>query len=208
MRIFNADGSEAAMCGNAARCAAKLLYEGGRVKKSRIRIETPSGVKNVCLTVKDGAVSSISVDMGHARVDEMFFFENAGEKYEMREINVGNEHQVSFLPDIDYVDLERIGAAFESNPRFEDGVNTELCEVIDKNHLKVRTYERGSGETLACGTGACAAAVAGVLNGSCVVSKMIRISMRGGELGVICDESFRLTLVGDASRVFEGSTEI
>ena len=208
MRIFNADGSEAAMCGNASRCAARLLYESGFARKSRIRLETLSGIKEAYLTLTDGNIHSISIDMGRASVGEMFFFENAGEKFEMRGINVGNEHQVAFVPDADYPDLNKLGPSFEQNPRFADGVNTEICEILGKNHLKVRTYERGSGETLACGTGACAAAVAGILNGSCSTSKMIRISMRGGELGVICDEAFRLRLVGNATRVFDGVVEV
>ena len=208
MRIFNADGSEARMCGNATRCAGKVLYESSYAKKSHITLETLSGVRDIYLTVKNGKIEKISVDMGKAEVGEMFLFENMGEKFEMREINIGNEHQVSFVPDADYIDLGRLGTNFEKNVRFKDGVNTEICEVVGDNHLKVRTYERGVGETLACGTGACAAAVAAITNGICLPSRQIKIEMRGGELFVFCDEMMRVRLMGDAVKVFDGIAEI
>ncbi len=204
MRIFNADGSEAKMCGNAARCAARLLYESNYAKKSRITLETLSGVYKVYLTVKNRAIETIAVDMGRASVGEMFFYENGGEKYEMRAINMGNEHQVAFVPDVDFVDFDRIGPKFEKNPMFPDGVNTEICEIVGENHIKVRTFERGCGDTLACGTGACAAAVAAVVNGICSPSRLIKVDMRGGELNVLCNEMMRVILLGGARRVFEG----
>lgn len=208
MRIFNADGSEARMCGNAARCAGKLLYESRYTKKSHITLETLSGVRDVYLTIRNGKLEKITVDVGQAIIGDMFLFENAGEKFEMRAVNVGNDHQVTFVPDVDYIDLTRLGSSFESNDRFEGGVNTELCEVVGENHLKIRTYERGSGETLACGTGACAVASAAVVNGICSPSRLIRISMRGGELGVFCDEMMRIRLIGSASRAFDGTFDI
>ena len=204
MRIFNADGSEAQMCGNASRCAAKLLYESNFMRKSRIRLETNSGLRELYLTVKNAQIENVSVEMGKIKVGELFSFENNGERFEMREANVGNAHQVCFLPDVDLLDLERQGAKFEHNPRFENGVNTDFCEIVDKNHLKVRTYERGSAETYACGTGACASAAVGIMLGACDFSKQIRISMRGGDLFVNCDEQFNARLQGNAHRVFEG----
>lgn len=208
MRIFNADGSEAKMCGNAARCVGKWLYESGVAIKSHIKLETESGIRDLYLTVRDGAVEKITVDMGYATLGEMFFYEVCGEKYEMRSINVGNEHQVAFVPDADFLDLNKIGPCFEKNPRFSEGVNTEFCEILDKNHLKVRTFERGSGETLACGTGACASAVAGINAGYCEFDKLIRVSMRGGELAVFCGTDYRLRLLGDAKIAFWGAIEI
>lgn len=209
MRIFNADGSEAKMCGNAARCVGKLLYESNFVRKSRIRLETESGICELFLTIKDKKVDKISVDMGNASLGEMFFIDVCGQKYEMRGVNVGNEHQVTFVPDVDFLNLDKIGRYFEKNPRYPDGVNTEFCEILDKNRLKVRVFERGSGETLACGTGACAAALAGIVEGSCDYGRLIRISMRGGELAVVCDEnSHRIRLLGDATRVFCGSIDV
>ena len=208
IRIFNADGSEAGMCGNASRCAGKLIYESNYKRKSHLTLETRSGIRDLYLTVKNGSIESITVDMGKAQIGEMFLLDGSGEKFEMREINVGNDHQVAFVPDVDYIDLLRFGKSFKENPRFPNGVNTEFCEIVGKDHIKVRTLERGVGETLACGTGACAATVAAVINGLCSPSKRIRISMRGGELFAICDEMLHVRLLGDASRVFEGTVEL
>ena len=208
MRIFNADGSEGKMCGNAARCVGKLLYESNFVRRSRIKLETESGVRELFLTVRNGQVEKISVDMGNAQVGEMFLLDVCGQKFEMREINVGNAHQVTFVPDIDFINLNKIGRHFEKNPRFDDGVNTEFCEILGKNHLKVRVFERGSGETLACGTGACAAAVASIISGYCDFGRLIKISMCGGELAVVCDENLNVRLLGDAVKAFEGSVNI
>ena len=208
MRIFNADGSEAKMCGNAARCVGKMLYESNFVRRSRIRLETESGICELFLTIKNKQVYKISVDMGTSRVGEMFFLDVCGQKHEMREINVGNDHQVTFVPDVDFLDLYKIGRHFEKNPRFPDGVNTEFCEILGKNHLKVRVFERGSGETLACGTGACASAVASILAGYCDFGRLIKVSMRGGELAVVCNDEYGVRLMGDATKVFDGSIEV
>jgi diaminopimelate epimerase len=204
MRIFNADGSEAKMCGNAARCVGKLLFESNFVRKSHITLETESGVRDIFLTVRNGKIEKITVDMGVAVVGDMFSYEALGSKFEMRAINVGNDHQVALVPDVDFLDLERIGRACEKNPRFPDGVNSNFCEMIEKNHLKVRVFERGSGETLACGTGACACAVAGIATGACEFGKTIKISMRGGDLSVFCDENHHVYLTGDAHVAFHG----
>ena len=208
MRIFNADGTEGKMCGNAARCVGKLLFESNFARRSRISLETESGVRELFLTVKDGKVGKITVDMGLARVGETFILEASGEKFEMREVDMGNPHQVAFSPDADYINLEKIGRACEQNPRFLGGVNTEFCEILGKNHLKVRVFERGSGETLACGTGACASALAGIKNGSCEIGKPIKISMRGGDLSVLCDENYHTYLTGDAHTTFCGEVDI
>ena len=208
MRIFNADGSEAKMCGNAARCVGKLLYESNFVRKSKIRLETNSGIRDMFLTIKNGKIDKISVDMGMCSVGELFSYDVCGQKYEMREANIGNDHQVTFVPDVDFLELEKIGPNFEKNAHFTDGTNTEFCEVLDKNHLKVRVFERGSGETLACGTGACAAALVGIVSGYCDFGRLIKISMRGGELFVVCNDDLGVRLMGDASRVFEGTIDI
>jgi diaminopimelate epimerase len=208
MRIFNSDGSEAKMCGNAARCVGKLLFESNFARKSHLTLETESGIYHIYLTVRDGKVEKITVDMGTAQLGEMYNLEVAGQKYEMRNINVGNEHQVAIVPDVDFPNFERIGIACEKNPRFEEGINTEFCEIVDKNHLKVRVFERGSGETLACGTGACACAVVGVAIGVCEFNRAIRVEMRGGELVVICDENFNVRLMGDAQTTFYGEVDV
>lgn len=208
MRIFNADGSEAKMCGNAARCVGRLLYESGFVKKSRIRLETLSGVRNIYITVRDGAVGVISVDMGMVKaVGEPYFLCAKGEKFEMRAFDVGNLHQVGAVPDVDALPLDEIGRAVGETNRFEDGVNTEFYEVVGKNRIKARVFERGSGETLSCGTGACACAVAAALRGDCDGNKPVRVLMRGGELTVSLDENMCAFLSGFAERVFEGSLE-
>ena len=146
--------------------------------------------------------------MGIARIGEAFVFEAHGEKFEMREIDVGNSHQVAFVPDVDYINLDKIGHLCEQNPRFVGGVNTEFCEILDKNYLKVRVFERGSGETLACGTGACASALAGIKMGACEIGKTIKISMRGGDLSVLCDENYHTYLTGDAQTTFYGEVDI
>jgi diaminopimelate epimerase len=208
MQIYNSDGTIAKMCGNAARCVARLVYECNFIKKSRIKIETESGIREAFLTIKNGKVEKITIDMGIVCAGEIFVLEVVGEKLEMREIDVGNPHQVAFFPDVDFVNLEKIGRICENNPRFADGVNTEFCEELDKNHLKVRVFERGSGETLACGTGACASAVAAIQNGLCEVSKPITVSMSGGDLYVLCDNNFRTYLTGDAFVTFSGEVEI
>ena len=208
MRIFNADGSEAKMCGNAARCVGRLLYESGFVKKSRIRLETLSGVRNIYITVRDGAVGVISVDMGMVKaVGEPYFLCSKGEKFEMRAFDVGNLHQVGAVPDVDALPLDEIGRAVGETNRFEDGVNTEFYEVVGKNRIKARVFERGSGETLSCGTGACACAVAAALRGDCDGNKPVRVLMRGGELTVSLGENMCAFLSGFAERVFEGSLE-
>ena len=208
MRIFNADGSEGMMCGNAIRCVGRWLFESGTVRKSHLKIETESGVRDVYLAIRDKKIGLITVDMGVAGFEkEPFLLNVKGEKYELTAVNVGNNHQVVFLPDIDLLNLDEIGRYFEKNPRFEGGVNTEFCEIVGKNHLKVRVFERGSGETLACGTGACAATIAAILKGECELGKTVKLSMRGGDLFVLCDQTYRVFLTGDAKTVFKGSIE-
>ena len=209
MRIFNADGSGARMCGNAARCVARLLFENGYVRRSHIRIETLSGVRDVYLTVKDGRVGLITVDMGAViAVGEPYFLCARGEKYEVRGFDVGNPHRVGFVRDVDALPLDGIARAGEGDAHFPDGVNTEFYEKLDKNRIKVRVFERGSGETLSCGTGACASAAAAVLSGECERGATVRVLMRGGELAVRFDEDMRAYLTGDAQMVFEGRVKM
>lgn len=209
MRIFNADGSEAKMCGNAARCVGRLLYESGFVKKSRIRLETLSGVRNIYITVRDGAVGVISADMGMVKaVGEPYFLCAKGEKYEMRAFDVGNLHQVGAVVYVDALPLDEIGRAVGETNLFEDGVNTEFYEVVGKNCIKARVFERGSGETLSCGTGACAVSLAAILRGDCDGNKPVRVLMRGGELTVSLDENMRAYLTGGTQKVFEGTVDM
>lgn len=208
MRMFNADGSEGAICGNALRCVALLLYESNYARRSRITIETACGVRRALLSVKDGKVVSISVEMGKARRLGADILEACGEKYELTEIDVGNRHAVIFCPDADALDITRIGAVLKASEWGDGGINMELCEVSGENELRVRVLEHGSGETLSCGSGACACAAAAVMRGYACTEKPIRVKMRGGELTVRCNDELEMRLTGGAARAFEGRADI
>ena len=205
MRMFNADGSEGAICGNALRCVCKLLYVVGAVRKSRMRIETASGIRDVFLTIADGAVRHVTADMGIASARGQYIREARGEKYLLRGVSVGNEHQIAFVRDVDAVDLDEVGAALGSWA--QDGINTELCEILGRDHIRMRVYERGSGETLSCGSGACAAVVAGILSGEVDAGHAVRVSTRGGDLFVLCDETMHTYLTGTAEKSFDGEVD-
>ena len=220
MRMFNLDGSEGKMCGNAIRCVAKYLYDNDVVRRLTMRIETLSGIKEAFLTTSGGLVSSVQVNMGYAELSPEEIPVNLpgnrivsrpitiGEKaYEMTCVSMGNPHAVVFREQIDDLDLQRIGPCFEGHEWFPDRVNVEFVQVMGKNVIKMRVWERGSGETMACGTGACAAAVAAVLNGYCDKDADIRVKLLGGELLVrYTDQGVYMT--GDCIKVFEGMVEI
>jgi len=220
MRIFNADGSEALMCGNAIRCVAKYVYDYGLARKEQLRIDTLSGVKTLELFQDNGLVDSVKVDMGPAELRPgkipvilpgesviTHEIEIGGEKYKITCVSMGNPHAVVFCENVDDLSLRELGPLFEHNALFPDRINTEFIEVLDRNHLKMRVWERGSGETLACGTGACAAAVAAVLNGLCDKGADITVQLRGGDLTIkYSDESVFMT--GNCVKVFEGMVEI
>ena len=222
MRIFNADGSEGMMCGNGIRCVGKFVYDKGLVPadKTAITIDTLSGVKTLELTVKDGKVQSARVDMGAAILnpadipaefdgDRMIDapLEVDGRVWKVTAVSMGNPHCVIFVDDVDGLELEKIGPHFERHPAFPERVNTEFVKVIDDHTLQMRVWERGSGETWACGTGACATAVAACLNGYCKKGEDITVRLRGGELVIrYTDETVIMT--GPAATVFEGDAEI
>jgi len=220
MRIFNLDGSEGAMAGNSIRCVAKYLYDNGIVKKRDMRLETRSGIKELTVFTHNGKVSSVRVNMGRAELNpekipvklsgESVIARKvniAGKEYEITCVSVGNPHAVVFCEGVDRVDLSEIGPLFENNPMFPDRVNVEFVEIMDVKHLKIRVWERGSGETQACGTGACAAVTAAVLNGHCKKGKDIKAQLPGGELIVnYTDETVYMT--GDCVTVFSGIVEI
>lgn len=222
MRIFNADGSEAMMCGNATRCVGKYVYEYGMTDKTKVSLETNSGIKYLTLYVnpESNQVDAVKVDMGKAILKpaeipvaaegERFIAKPVtvdGVTYEMTCVSMGNPHAVVFLPEIDSLDLEKIGPSFEHHVLFPNRVNTEFIRVIDDHTLQMRVWERGSGETFACGTGACAAAVASVLNGYCKQEQEIQIHLRGGDLRIIYHEDESVTMIGPATFVFEGKME-
>lgn len=222
MRIFNADGSEAMMCGNATRCVGKYVYEHGMTDKTEVSLETNSGIKYLTLYVNEATnkVDAVKVDMGKAILKpaeipvaddgDRFIAKPVvvdGVSYDMTCVSMGNPHAVVFLPEIDSLDLEKMGPSFEHHPLFPNRVNTEFIRVIDDHTLQMRVWERGSGETFACGTGACAAAVAYVLNGYCKREQEILIHLRGGDLRIIYHNDESVTMIGPATFIFEGKME-
>lgn len=222
MRIFNADGSEAMMCGNATRCVGKYVYEHGMTDKTEVSLETNSGIKYLTLYVNEATneVDAVKVDMGKAILKpadipvaddgDRFIAKPVvvdGVSYDMTCVSMGNPHAVVFLPEIDSLDLEKMGSSFEHHPLFPNRVNTEFIRVIDDHTLQMRVWERGSGETFACGTGACAAAVASVLNGYCKREQEILIHLRGGDLRIIYHNDESVTMIGPATFIFEGKME-
>ena len=217
MRSFNRDGSEGKMAGNNIRCVAKYVYDRGIVPKERITVETGGGVRSLRLFLRDGEVSSVQVDMGRASlkaaeipaVSERETLVDApvtigGRDYSVTCVNVGNPHCVVFCDAIDGLNLEEIGPQFEHDPMFPERVNTEFVRVVNSHTLRMRVWERGSGETLACGTGACAAVVAACENGLCDKGSDVKVSVLGGELTVNYSDD-RVLLTGGASVVYEGS---
>ena len=219
MRMFNSDGSEGAMAGNALRCMCKYLYDFGLVRKEEMTIETGKGVKTVKLYTTNGKVTSACVDMGRATLDTAalrftipektvvdYPVRIAGRPYNITCVDVGNPHCVVFCPRVDAVDIDFIGPRFEHAPYFPERINTEFIRVVNPSTIKMRVWERGSGETMACGTGACAAVVAAVANGLCSKGCDITVRVRGGDLVVnYTDET--VTLTGDAKLVFTGEVE-
>ncbi len=227
MREYNLDGSEGRMCGNGIRCVAKYLFDTGRCTgvpqgkgKHLLRIDTASGVRNCVVTTKNGQVSKVTVDMGRAVLDpKQIPVLLEGERVVAKPISVGgrlfsitccsmgNPHATVFVPSVDKLDLEELGPQFENDPLFPDRVNVGFVEVIDGTTLKARIWERGSGETMACGTGTCAAVVAATLNGFCEKGREIRVILPGGELVVrYTDEAVFLT--GRAAKVYDGQVEV
>ena len=219
MRMFNADGSEGAMAGNAMRCMAKYLYDNDIVKKEILAIETSTGVKQVQVYTTNGKVTSACVDMGYATLDTAalrftipektvvdYPVRIGGRPYNITCVDMGNPHCVVFCPRVDAVDIDFIGPRFEHAPYFPERINTEFIRVVNPNTIKMRVWERGSGETLACGTGACAAVVAAVANGLCSKGSDVTVRVRGGDLVVNYTDE-RVTLTGDAKLVFTGEVE-
>lgn len=222
MRMFNADGSEGMMCGNATRCIGKYVYDNGMTDKTEITLETKSGVKTLKLFPENGKVKTVLVDMGKAIIKPADIPVLAdGEDFISRKIEVngneetvtcvsmGNPHCVIFTDkNVDGLELEKIGPSFENHPLFPERINTEFANVIDGNNVKMRVWERGSGETWACGTGACATAVAACLNGHCKRDEEIRLMLRGGDLFITYKSDGTVLMRGPATTVFEGEIDI
>lgn len=208
MRIFNADGSEAMMCGNASRCIGKYVYEAGLTKKKNITLETKSDIKELQLTVAYGKVNDVTVDMGIPVVEAIALELEAGGKiYVGTVVSMGNPHVVIFVEDIQTVDLTTVGPALEYHTFFPNRTNVEFVQKISEEEVRMRVWERGSGITQACGTGACATVVAGVVNGK--TGRKTKVVMDGGPLLIRWDkESGKVFMTGNAVQVFKGTIRL
>lgn len=220
MDMYNSDGSQGAMCGNGIRCVAKYVYDYGLTDKTRIAIETKSGIKYLDLTLSEGLVSMVRVNMGApdlkaGRIPIISDHDNVvnepievgGQVYRMTGVSMGNPHAVVYMEDVAGLEIEKTGPMFENHPRFPGRINTEFVRVIDRGLVEMRVWERGSGETLACGTGACAVAVASALNG--YTADEITVKLLGGDLTVCWDrEENQVYMTGPATVVFDGEIEI
>lgn len=217
MQMFNSDGSEAEMCGNATRCVGKYIYDNKLTNKKEITLETKAGTKYITLLEGDTKTRKVTVDMGEPILDPTLIPVNItqnpvlnyplnidGKEWQISCVSMGNPHAVIFTEGIKDFNLPVLGPKFETNPIFPRKTNTEFIEVVDRNTLNMRVWERGAGETLACGTGACAAAVAAILNNHC--DRKIKIHLLGGDLDIEWRESNNhVYMTGEAVTVFEGT---
>ncbi|MGN0363582.1 MAG: diaminopimelate epimerase [Bilifractor sp.] len=222
MDMYNADGSRGKMCGNGIRCVAKYVYEHGIVPKTRMTVATQSGIKVLDLTIEDGKTKSVRVDMGPAeltasRVPVQSDTEKAidvpiildGKEYRFTAVSMGNPHAVVFMDDVENLKIEEIGPKFENNPIFPERVNTEFIKVLGEDTIQMRVWERGSGETLACGTGACGAVVASIVNGKVRGDVPITVKLRGGDLKIEWNrKDNHVYMTGPAATVFTGEITV
>ena len=226
MQIFNPDGSEAEMCGNGIRCVGKFVYDRGLTNKTTLKIETLAGIKELKLNIEDERVKSVKVDMGEPILDYKlipvkdgkiykskdgikFYKVNINMNYDLKEltcVSMGNPHGVEFSNNIDKLNIKEVGTLIERDSHFPNKVNAEFVEIIDKNNIKMRVWERGVGETLACGTGACASVVASILNG--YTARNVTVELLGGKLDIEWNkENNHVYMTGPATTVFEGEFE-
>lgn len=221
MAMYNADGSQGEMCGNAIRCVAKYVYDHGMTDQTQISVDTLAGIKYLNLTLEQGTVSQVKVNMGapclktseipviaDAQQAVNVPLEAGGKIYHMTAVSMGNPHCVLFFEeDVRTLDLEKLGPQFENHSRFPKRINTEFVNVIDERTLRMRVWERGSGETLACGTGSCAAAVAAMLNGKCETE--VTVHLTGGDLKISWDgNDASVYMTGPAVTVFDGEISL
>lgn len=216
MEMYNADGSQGAMCGNGIRCVAKYVYDYGLTDKTSITVNTKSGIKYLDLTIENGKAVRIRVNMGapileapripaisskERVINEPVFVD--GKEYHITAVSMGNPHAVTYIDDVKGLEIEKIGPKFENHEMFPDRVNTEFVKVLDSHTVEMRVWERGSGETLACGTGACAVAVASILNG--LTEEEVTVKLLGGDLKIYWDRKENLVyMTGSAEVVFDG----
>lgn len=221
MRMFNADGSEGNMCGNATRCIGKFVYDNHLTDKTNITLETRSGIKKLTLYPENGKVKIVLVDMGKAVLKPADIPMNVsgdtfinkpitvdGKEVFITAVSMGNPHAVTYVDDVDSLELEKIGPSFENHPLFPERVNTEFIKILDESTMQMRVWERGSGETWACGTGACAATAASVLNGYFPHDKEITVKLRGGDLFITYKSDGTVLMRGPAETVFTGEIDV
>lgn len=220
MEMYNADGSQGAMCGNGIRCVAKYMYDYGITDKTSISVETKSGIKYLELTVKDEKVDTVRVNMGSPILEAAKIpvlsdqerviaqpVEVGGKEWKITCVSMGNPHAVTYIDDVKNLEIEKIGPLFENHSIFPDRVNTEFVHVIDRHTVEMRVWERGSGETMACGTGACAVAVSSILNG--LTEEEVTVKLLGGDLKIFWDrEENKVYMTGSATTVFDGVIEL
>ncbi len=220
MDMYNSDGSQAEMCGNATRCVGKYVYDRGLTDKTRVTLETLAGIKILDLNVKEGRVESVTVNMGSPELvpknipidsdKERFISEDVevlGRTYKVTGVSMGNPHAVTFIDDTDSLEIEKIGPHFENHKLFPKRINTEFAQIVDRRTIKMRVWERGAGETLACGTGACATLVAAYLNG--LTDNEADLVLLGGTLHIKYDENENAVyMTGPAAFVFDGEIEV
>lgn len=220
MDMYNSDGSRGAMCGNGIRCVAKYVYDYGLTDKTSITVNTASGIKYLDLTIEDGKAVQIRVNMGapilepfkipvisekEIVIDEPILTD--GKEYRITAVSMGNPHAVTYIDDVKGLDIEKIGPQFEHHPIFPDRVNMEFVKVLDRHTVEMRVWERGAGETLACGTGACAVAVASILNG--LTEDEVTVKLLGGDLKIYWDRKENLVyMTGPAEVVFDGEIKL
>lgn len=221
MRMFNADGSEGNMCGNATRCIGKFVYDNHLTDKTNITLETRSGIKKLTLYPENGKVKTVLVDMGKAVLKPADIPMNVsgdtfinkpitvdGKEVFITAVSMGNPHAVTYVDDVDSLELEKIGPSFENHPLFPERVNTEFIKILDESTMQMRVWERGSEETWACGTGACAATAASVLNGYFPHDKEITVKLRGGDLFITYKSDGTVLMRGPAETVFTGEINV
>lgn len=222
MDMYNADGSRGKMCGNASRCVAKYVYDNGMTEKDEIALETLSGIKYIKIFTDGKKAVAAQVNMGSPELEAkkipvIFDKENVinekidvdGNSYAVTCVSMGNPHCVTFVENTDEIEIEKIGPKFENHPIFPDRVNTEFVQTVDANTIKMRVWERGSGETLACGTGACASVAACIVNGYFKKDEDIKVILLGGELNIRWDsESGCVFMTGPAQTVCTGEIDI
>lgn len=219
MRIFNSDGSEAEMCGNGIRCVGKYVYDEGLTDKQDISIETLAGIKKLHLSCDRSKCSKVEVDMGEPEfkskdlpstqdeeITKDLKLDVGDNEYRFTLVSMGNPHAVTFVEDVENIPLDKYGPMIEKNKIFPNRTNVEFVQINDKNNIKMRVWERGSGETFACGTGACASVVAGGING--YTDENVTVELPGGKLNINWNKDNHVYMEGPATKVYEGEIDL